>query len=119
MGNVVLKFEPRKNLAEFCKAKQVMIRLRCVGGRRSSANIAILSENLATLAALRAGFGLSNRAISVDLIYIDPPYNVGGPTVYRTGVLRTPGPTSGHRTSSSLPILVLSSLSAVCIRRCI
>ena len=83
MGNVILKFEPRKNLREFADEKQVMSLLRCVGGRRSSRNMAIMGENLATLAALRAGFGLSRRSVSVDVIYIDPPYNVGGLTGYK------------------------------------
>lgn len=57
--------------------------LRCESGRRSSRNMVVHGENLSTLAALRAGFGLSGRAVQVDIIYIDPPYNVGGNQGYK------------------------------------
>jgi DNA modification methylase len=43
----------------------------------------IHGENLATLAALKAGSGTSGQSLKVDLIYIDPPYNVGGNQGYR------------------------------------
>jgi DNA modification methylase len=45
--------------------------------------MAIHGENLATLAALKAGSGTSGQPIKVDVIYIDPPYNVGGNQGYR------------------------------------
>lgn len=57
--------------------------LRRTGGCKSTQNMVILGENLATLSALRAGFGLSGRQVQVNLIYIDPPYNVGGTTGYK------------------------------------
>lgn len=83
MGNVVLNFEPRKNLQEFAASKGKIGLLRRTGGRKSTQNMVILGENLATLCALRAGFGLSGKNISVDVIYIDPPYNVGGNQGYK------------------------------------
>lgn len=45
--------------------------------------MAIFGENLAALAALKAGFGTAKENFKVDLIVIDPPYNVGGNQGYR------------------------------------
>lgn len=57
--------------------------IRLTGGRNSSKNMAIFGENLASLAALKAGAGIAKDLISVDVIYIDPPYNVGGNQGYK------------------------------------
>lgn len=57
--------------------------IRRLSGKKSSRNMVIHGENLATLAALKAGSGTSGQALKVDLIYIDPPYNVGGNQGYR------------------------------------
>lgn len=53
------------------------------GGRKSSKNMAIYGENLTALAALKAGFGTAKENFKVELIVIDPPYNVGGNQGYR------------------------------------
>ena len=45
--------------------------------------MAIYGENLASLAALKAGSGISGTPMNVDVIYIDPPYNVGGNQGYK------------------------------------
>jgi adenine-specific DNA-methyltransferase len=42
----------------------------------------IWGENLASLAALKAGSGTTGEAMSVDVILIDPPYNVGNGTAH-------------------------------------
>ena len=57
--------------------------IRRTGGRKSSENMAIFGENLTALAALKAGFGTAQDSLKVDLIVIDPPYNVGGDQGYR------------------------------------
>ena len=57
--------------------------IRRLSGKKSSRNMVINGENLATLAALKAGSGTSGQQLKVDLIYIDPPYNVGGNQGYR------------------------------------
>jgi DNA modification methylase len=83
MGAVILEFKPRESLMEFVKSKQRVSLIRRVAGRKSSPNIAIFGENLASLAALKAGAGTAGKAMTVDVIYIDPPYNVGGNQGYR------------------------------------
>lgn len=52
-------------------------------GFPAAKNMVIQGENLATLAALKAGAGISGEHINVDIIYIDPPYNVGGNQGYQ------------------------------------
>lgn len=83
MGGVVLEFKPRKSLIEFTKRKEKVSLIRRVKGKKSSKNMAILGENLASLAALKAGAGTSGSPMSIDVIYIDPPYNVGGNQGYK------------------------------------
>lgn len=78
MGNVVLDFKPRESLTEFTKGGGKVSLIRRIKGKKSSKNMAIYGENLASLAALKAGSGTSGSPMSVDIIYIDPPYNVGG-----------------------------------------
>lgn len=68
---------------EFVKGKTSVSLVRRTGGRKSSKNMAILGENLATLAALKAGFGTAQDSFKVDVIAIDPPYNVGGNQGYK------------------------------------
>ena len=83
MGATVLEFKPRESLTEFVKGKSKVSLIRRTGGRKSSENMAIYGENLAALAALKAGFGTAKENFKVDLIVIDPPYNVGGNQGYR------------------------------------
>jgi len=83
MGEIVLQFKPRESLTEFVKGKTKVSLIRRTGGRKSSENMAIYGENLAALAALKAGFGTAKENFKVDLIVIDPPYNVGGNQGYR------------------------------------
>lgn len=83
MGDAVLQFKPRESLTEFVKGKAKVSLIRRTGGRKSSENMAIFGENLAALAALKAGFGTAKENFKIDLIVIDPPYNVGGNQGYR------------------------------------
>lgn len=83
MGDAILQFKPRESLTEFVKGKTKVSLIRRTGGRKSSENMAIFGENLAALAALKAGFGTAKDSFKVDLIVIDPPYNVGGNQGYR------------------------------------
>ena len=83
MGSVILDFRPRESLTEFTKRGGNVSLIRRVKGKKSSGNMVIHGENLASLAALKAGSGTSGIPMSVDLIYIDPPYNVGGNQGYR------------------------------------
>jgi DNA modification methylase len=83
MGATILEFKPRESLTEFVKGKSKLSLIRRAGGRKSSQNMAIFGENLAALAGLKAGFGTAQDSLKVDLIVIDPPYNVGGNQGYR------------------------------------
>ena len=83
MGDAILKFKPRESLRKFTTGKSEVSLIRRVKGKKSSKNIAIFGENLASLAALKAGSGISGSPMIVDVIYIDPPYNVGGNQGYR------------------------------------
>lgn len=74
---------PKTNLTEFVNNRTEISILKWDGGQKGSENIAIHGENLASLAALKTGFGMSGREILVDIIYIDPPYNVGGNQGYK------------------------------------
>lgn len=83
MGATILEFKPRESLANFVKEKEKVSLIRRTVGRTSSKNMAIYGENLATLAALKAGFGTAHESFKVDIIAIDPPYNVGGNQGYK------------------------------------
>lgn len=83
MGAVVLQFNPREQLKEFIAGRGKVSLIRRTGGKKSSPNMLIQGENLATLAGLKTGATTSKDAMSVDLIVIDPPYNVGGNQGYR------------------------------------
>ena len=83
MGNVTLSFSPRKSLKEFTESHSQISLIRKVGGSKNSENKIIHGENLATLAALKAGAGVAGDKVEVDVIYIDPPYNVGGNQGYK------------------------------------
>ncbi|MCW8468445.1 site-specific DNA-methyltransferase [Legionella pneumophila] len=74
---------PNTNLKEFVNNRTELSILKWISGKRGSGNLAIYGENLASLAAIKTGFGLSDREIKVDIIYIDPPYNVGGNQGYK------------------------------------
>jgi adenine specific DNA methylase Mod len=82
-GWVQLDFAPRKSLKEFTHDYKHISILKWIAGKKGSNNLAIRGENLASLAALKTGFGLAGKQISVDIIYIDPPYNVGGNQGYK------------------------------------
>ena len=83
MGFAKLEFDPRICLKEFIKNKSKLNLIRRVKGRKSSKNMLIWGENLASLAALRAGSGTTGTPMSVGAILIDPPYNVGGNQGYK------------------------------------
>jgi len=72
-----------KRSREFTHDYKSISILKWVNGKKGSRNIAIYGENLKTLTAIKAGFGLAGKQVSVDIIYIDPPYNVGGNQGYR------------------------------------
>ena len=59
MGNVIFDFKPRESLKEFTKGRGKVSLIRRVKGKKSSKNMAILGENLTSLAALKAGAGTS------------------------------------------------------------
>lgn len=67
----------RLRLSLFTKDKGKVSLIRRVSGRKGSKNMLIHGENLSTLAALKG------NQLKIDLIYIDPPYNVGGNQGYR------------------------------------
>lgn len=83
MGFAKLDFDPRICLKDFIDNKSKLNLIRRVKGRKSSENMLIWGENLASLAALKAGSGTTGEAMSVDVILIDPPYNVGGNQGYK------------------------------------
>lgn len=83
MGKVNLSFEPRNSLLDFSNETSKISLLRLVKGFPKTKNMAIRGENLAALAALKSGAGISGDNIQVDIIYIDPPYNVGGNQGYK------------------------------------
>lgn len=83
MGNVSIKFEPRNSLFDFINETSKISLIRRVKGFPAAKNMAIRGENLAALAALKAGAGISGESVNVDIIYIDPPYNVGGDQGYQ------------------------------------
>lgn len=83
MGNVVLEFKPRESLKEFTTGRSSVSLIRRTGGKKSSPNMVIQGENLATLAALKTGSSTAKDAMSVECIVIDPPYNVGGNQGYK------------------------------------
>lgn len=83
MGAVVLEFKPRESLKEFTTGRSKVSLIRRTGGKKSSPNMLIHGENLATLAALKTGSTTAKDAMSFELIVIDPPYNVGGNQGYK------------------------------------
>ncbi len=83
MGAVVLEFKPRESLKEFTTGRGKVSLIRRTGGKKSSPNMIIQGENLATLAGLKTGFSTAKDPMLVDLIIIDPPYNVGGNQGYK------------------------------------
>ena len=83
MGFAKLEFDPRICLSEFIEDKSKLNLIRRVKGRKSSENMLIHGENLASLAALKTGSETTGSPMSVDVILIDPPYNVGGNQGYR------------------------------------
>lgn len=83
MGATVLDFKPRESLSDFVANKMKVSLIRRTGGRKSSKNMLVHGENLAALAALKAGFGTAKDNFKVEVIEIDPPYNVGGNQGYR------------------------------------
>lgn len=83
MGRVNLSFEPRNSLLDFSNETSKISLLRLVRGFPKTKNMAIRGENLASLAALKSGAGVSGDNVQVEIIYIDPPYNVGGNQGYK------------------------------------
>lgn len=83
MGAVVLQFNPLEQLKEFTAGRGKVSLIRRTGGKKSSPNMIIHGENLATLAGLKTGSTTAKEAMSFEIIYIDPPYNVGGNQGYK------------------------------------
>jgi len=83
MGAAILEFKPRESLKEFTTGRGKVSLIRRTGGKKSSPNMLINGENLATLAALKTGSTTAKDAMSFELIVIDPPYNVGGNQGYK------------------------------------
>lgn len=83
MGAVILEFKPRESLKEFTTGRNKVSLIRRTGGKKSSTNMIIHGENLATLAALKTGSTTAKDSMLFELIVIDPPYNVGGNQGYK------------------------------------
>ena len=58
-------------------------RMTLVKGNKDSKNMAILGDNLISLQSLKQGSPCKDTALKADIIYIDPPYNVGGIQGYK------------------------------------
>ena len=83
-SRVTLEFEPRGQFHDFINDKNTIYWLEKQPKYNSiSGNMIILGDNLAAMAALRVSWLLSGDEKKFDLIYIDPPYNVGGKTSYK------------------------------------
>lgn len=84
-SKVTLEFEPRGQFQDFIKDKNTIYWLenQPAGHNPLSENKVIKGDNLAAMAALRVSWLLSEAEKKFDLIYIDPPYNVGGNTSYK------------------------------------
>lgn len=83
MGAVILQFNPREQLKEFTAVRGKVSLIRRTGGKKSSPNMLIHGENLATLAGLKTGSTTAKDSMSFEIIAIDPPYNVGGNQGYK------------------------------------
>ena len=68
MGAAILEFKPRESLKEFTTGRGKVSLIRRTGGKKSSPNMIIQGENLATLAGLRTGFSTAKDAMLVDMI---------------------------------------------------
>lgn len=83
-GRVSLTFEPREGLSEFINNKNSIHWLKSQKGYNSlSDNFVIKGDNLPAMAAMRVSWLLTGNEKKFDVIYIDPPYNVGGYTGYK------------------------------------
>ena len=83
-SKVTLEFEPRGQLHDFINDRNTIYWLENQPKYNSlSENMIIKGDNLAAMAALRVSWLLSGDEKKFDLIYIDPPYNVGGNTGYK------------------------------------
>ena len=65
------------------KKKKKREKMKFVTGSKKSKNMAILGDNLSSILALKEGAFSPKDSVSVDVIYIDPPYNVGGIQGYK------------------------------------
>ena len=83
-GSVFFDFQPRVELADFIQDKKTIRWLEIQKGYNSLAkNSIIKGDNLAAMAALRVSWLLNGEEDAFDIVYIDPPYNVGGKTGYK------------------------------------
>ena len=83
-GAVSFDFQPRVELADFIHDKKTIRWLEVQKGYNSLAkNSIIKGDNLAAMAALRVSWLLTGEEDAFDIVYIDPPYNVGGKTGYK------------------------------------
>lgn len=86
LSKVSLEFRPRKQLASFVNDAESIYWLKNdKDDNYLSENLIIHGDNLASMAALRVSWLMSNseEKSKYDMIYIDPPYNVGGSTGYK------------------------------------
>ncbi|MFA5385444.1 MAG: site-specific DNA-methyltransferase [Eubacteriales bacterium] len=84
ISRVTLEFEPRGQLQNFINDKNTVYWLENQPGHNPlSENIVIKGDNLSAMAALRVSWLLTEKEGKFDVIYIDPPYNVGGNTSYK------------------------------------
>ncbi|MHB1406850.1 MAG: site-specific DNA-methyltransferase [Desulfitobacteriaceae bacterium] len=84
ISKVTLEFEPRAQLHDFVNNKNTIYWLETQ--EKYSVvpeNLVIKGDNLSTMAALRVSWLLSEDEKKFDVIYIDPPYNVGGNKGYK------------------------------------
>lgn len=83
-GRAYLYFEPREELSGFVNNKNSVYWLESKAEYNAiSENKLMVGDNLTAMAAMRVSWLLTENEKKFDLIYIDPPYNVGGKTGYK------------------------------------
>ncbi|NTZ18836.1 site-specific DNA-methyltransferase [Paenibacillus sp. JMULE4] len=83
-GSAYLYFEPREELSDFVNDRSTIYWLESKAGYNAfSENMVIKGDNLTAMATMRVSWLLTENEKKFDVIYIDPPYNVGGNTGYK------------------------------------
>lgn len=86
IGKAYLAFEPREQLYNFINNNNSVYWIECDTKYNSlSSDMIIKGDNLAAMAALRVSWLMSDSEDKnkFDMVYIDPPYNVGGNLGYK------------------------------------